>query len=258
MSLVEPRRENGKVRHEHVSSLGSVETPLTVAGRIEFWGRLHERLARLSNRLDSETQSKVLGAVHARVPMPTADEQRGLQLENAKTDADQWEWIHGTHAAMVQDHKGLAAMVADKIAEGETCAAEAAAKAKVARERVEGIERGENVEGGLGEPLDAKNVEKILRAAGYTTSGMQEYWPNCQKSRSKSSPRLGWLPLSVPNDALRARCCLHSDRSRARMIPTRLSATSLGRPFAEPLLISKAPRGLRCASPKPKGGTPLF
>ena len=173
MSLVETRRENGKVRHEHVSSLGSVETPLTVAGRIEFWGRLHERLARLSNRLDSETQSKVLGAVHARVPMPTADEQRGLQLENAKTDADQWEWIHGTHAAMVQDHKGLAAMVADKIAEGETCAAEAAAKAKVARERVEGIERGENVEGGLGEPLDAKNVEKILRAAGYTTSDLR-------------------------------------------------------------------------------------
>src|SRR5262249_8793117 len=116
---------------------------------------------------------KVLGAVHARVPMPTADEQRGLQLENAKTDADQWEWIHGTHAAMVQDHKGLAAMVADKIAEGETCAAEAAAKAKVARERVEGIERGENVEGGLGEPLGAKNVEKILRAAGYTTSDLR-------------------------------------------------------------------------------------
>jgi hypothetical protein len=76
MSLVETRRENGRVRHEHVASLGSVETPLTVAERVAFWSRLHERLARLSNRIDDETQGKVLGAVHARVPMPTADEQR--------------------------------------------------------------------------------------------------------------------------------------------------------------------------------------
>ena len=37
MSLVESRREKGKVRHEHVASLGSIETPLSVAARIEFW-----------------------------------------------------------------------------------------------------------------------------------------------------------------------------------------------------------------------------
>jgi hypothetical protein len=74
MSLVETRRENGKVRHEHVASLGSIETPLSVAVRIEFWRGLHERLAQLSNRLDGETRSKVMGAVHARVPMVTSDE----------------------------------------------------------------------------------------------------------------------------------------------------------------------------------------
>src|SRR5499433_2064921 len=77
MSLVETRRENGKVRHEHVASLGSIETPLSVAARIEFWRELHERLAQLSNRLDAETRGKVMGAVHARVPMVTPDEQRG-------------------------------------------------------------------------------------------------------------------------------------------------------------------------------------
>ena len=37
MSLVETRRENGKVRHKHVASLGSIETPPSVAARIEFW-----------------------------------------------------------------------------------------------------------------------------------------------------------------------------------------------------------------------------
>ena len=75
MSLVENRRENGKVRHEHVASLGSIETPLSVAARIEFWRGLHERLDQLSNRLDPETRSKVMDAVHARVPIVTPDEQ---------------------------------------------------------------------------------------------------------------------------------------------------------------------------------------
>jgi hypothetical protein len=77
MSLVENRRENGKVRH--VVSLGSIETPPSVAARIEFWRELHERLAELSNRLDAETRGKVAGAVHARIPMVTPDEQRDAQ-----------------------------------------------------------------------------------------------------------------------------------------------------------------------------------
>ena len=76
MSLVETGRENGKVRHEHVASLGSIETPPSVAARIEFWRELHERLAQLSNRLDTETRGKVMGAVHDRVAMITPDEQR--------------------------------------------------------------------------------------------------------------------------------------------------------------------------------------
>jgi hypothetical protein len=61
MSLVETRRENGKVRHEHVASLGSIETPPSVAARIELWRGLHERLDQLSNQLDAETRGKVHG-----------------------------------------------------------------------------------------------------------------------------------------------------------------------------------------------------
>ena len=48
------------------------------SARIEFWHGLHERLAQLSHRLDAETRGKVMGAVHARVPMVTPDEQRAL------------------------------------------------------------------------------------------------------------------------------------------------------------------------------------
>jgi len=89
MSLVETHRENRRVRHEHIASLGSIEMPPSVAARIEFWRGLHERLDQLSNRLDAETRGKVMGAVHARVPMVTPDEQRALQLEDAKGDAEQ-------------------------------------------------------------------------------------------------------------------------------------------------------------------------
>jgi hypothetical protein len=76
VSIVEPRRLAGKVRGEHVASLGSIETPLSVAGRIAFWQRVNDRLAKLSNRIDPEMQGKIRGDLHARIPMVTIDEQR--------------------------------------------------------------------------------------------------------------------------------------------------------------------------------------
>jgi hypothetical protein len=71
VSLVETRRIDGKVRHEHVASFGSVEVPPSVEDRITFWQRLHERLAKLSNRVDVTAQAKILGDIHARIPMVT-------------------------------------------------------------------------------------------------------------------------------------------------------------------------------------------
>jgi hypothetical protein len=37
VSIVETRRLGGKVRHEHIASLGSIETPLSVANQVAFW-----------------------------------------------------------------------------------------------------------------------------------------------------------------------------------------------------------------------------
>jgi hypothetical protein len=79
VSIVETRRTGGKVRHEHVAGLGSIEMPPTVSGRMAFWKALYERLGRLGNRLDPETQARLLGSVHERIPMVTPDEQRALQ-----------------------------------------------------------------------------------------------------------------------------------------------------------------------------------
>jgi hypothetical protein len=142
------------------------ETPASIADRIEFWNRLHQGLGRLSNRVDAEAQAKILGAIHARVPMVTAEEQRVLQLENAKADERFWDGLHDMDAGRVNDHKGLAGDVAKAIAVGEAEASKAEARAKAARERVERIERGEDVSGGFSKPKTREEFEAELLAAG--------------------------------------------------------------------------------------------
>jgi hypothetical protein len=82
-----------------------------VSGRVAFWRALHERLGRLGNRLDPETQARLLGSVHERIPMVTPDEQRGLQRENFEADEKFWTDLHDLHAVTVEDKKGLAANV---------------------------------------------------------------------------------------------------------------------------------------------------
>src|SRR5262249_9956799 len=74
MSLVENRRENGRICHEHVSNFSSIETPTSEAAHIEVCRGVLELLAHRSSRLDAETQCKVMAAVHARGRMVTPDE----------------------------------------------------------------------------------------------------------------------------------------------------------------------------------------
>jgi hypothetical protein len=93
LSLLETRRVAGKVVQGHVASLGSIIVPPAIADRVAFWQKLHERLARLSDRIDAEAQGKILGAVHARAPMVTIEEIRALQLENAETDERFWSQL---------------------------------------------------------------------------------------------------------------------------------------------------------------------
>jgi len=173
ISLVETRRIDGKVRHGHIASFGSVEWPPSVDARIAFWQRLHERLARLSNRVDAAAQAKILGDVHARIPMVTLDEQRALQLGWAKADEQFWAGLHDMHASVVEDHKGLAGTVEHAVAKGQAGMANAAEKRDAAKDRRERLERGEDVPGGLGKPLMREDVERILREAGWTTRDLR-------------------------------------------------------------------------------------
>ena len=100
--------------------------PPSVEDRITFWQRLHERLAKLSNRVDVTAQAKILGDINARIPMVTLDEQQAVKLENAKAEERLWSNIHDLHAGTVEDHKGLAAIVERKVAEGQVEMAKAA------------------------------------------------------------------------------------------------------------------------------------
>jgi hypothetical protein len=173
VSVVETRRVEGKVRHEHVASLGSIGLPLSVPDRIEFWLRLHERLMRLSNRIDGSTQIKVLDAIHARIPMVTPDEQRALQIENAEADARLWGSLHDMHQEQVEGHKGLAGKVERTIAENEKATAQARERRDTAQNRLERLKNGENVQGGIHKPITREDLDRILREAGMTTADIR-------------------------------------------------------------------------------------
>jgi hypothetical protein len=167
VSLVEASRFDGKVRQQHVAALGSILAPPSINDRMTFWAALHQRLARLSNRISTDDQHKVMAAIHARVPVVISDEQRRLQRDNAEHDLTVFSGMHDMTAATLADHKAFAANLARKIADLEATAAESAASADAARERLAKIHRGEEVSGGLGKPI---SFEDILRSAGYTAA----------------------------------------------------------------------------------------
>jgi hypothetical protein len=79
--LVVTRRVAGRVRQERITNLGVITLPPSVADRLAFWHGLHERLAKLSHRVDTETRAEILTAIHARIPIVTAAEQTATSLE---------------------------------------------------------------------------------------------------------------------------------------------------------------------------------
>src|SRR5262245_62402918 len=171
VSLVESRRTDGKVRHEHIAQLGSVPLEPTIAYRIKFWQRLHEKMARLSNRVGAEAQAKLLGDIHARIPMVTPDEQRELQRENAEADGKFWSWLKESWAKQAEGHKQLSANAAKTAAEAEAQASAAEEKAKTAKERIEQLDKGETVTGGLSAPV---SFYERLRRLGWSDREIAE------------------------------------------------------------------------------------
>ena len=113
-SLMQTRRVDGKVRSEHIASLGSVDADVSVRARIAFWAKLPERLARLANRVGPDEHGKIYGALHARIPMVTAEEQSAVQEENFKDDERFWEAMRDMGTASVEEHRALITRARDE------------------------------------------------------------------------------------------------------------------------------------------------
>jgi len=173
-SLMQTRRVSGKMHTEHIASLGSVDADVSVRERLAFWAKLPERLARLGNRVGSEEHGKIYGALHARIPMVTPDDQRAIQEENAKDDEQFWDGLHGANAALAEGYKGHIALAERKIAEVAPAVTDTAKRRDAAKDRLEKIKRGENVSGGLGKRFTHADAVAMLKAMGWTPKDFRD------------------------------------------------------------------------------------
>lgn len=173
VSLRESRRIADKVKSEHIASLGSIAMPMTIAGRVAFWTALHERLAKLANRINAEDQAKIIGAIHARVPMVTIEEQRTLQRENAEADLKFWTGHKDYEAGLAEDLKGMGAKYQREGEEAEAQAKTAAEHGASAKDRLDRLDKGEDLPGGLGKPMTREDAIKIMKSGGLSDSDIR-------------------------------------------------------------------------------------
>jgi hypothetical protein len=170
ISLVTPRRVAGKVTQEHVGSLGSIADPASAYDRLEFWQRLHERLARLGNKMAAGDLAKVMAAVHARVPMVTTAEQRELKIKTAEEAARLAQSMHDMHADSVAGTKGLIARAAAGVSQGEAAMADLAKDAAESNERLDRLRKGEDAPAKISRPMTGA---EFMKAIGWTKADLR-------------------------------------------------------------------------------------
>jgi hypothetical protein len=108
--------------------------------------------------------------LHDRIPMVTPEEQRAVQEENFKDDERFWDTMRDLNAASVEEHKSLIASAEAKLKGHESAAADAGEKLETAKSRLQRLQRGESVSGGLGKKLD---IVAIMKAAGITLGDLR-------------------------------------------------------------------------------------
>jgi hypothetical protein len=173
-SLIETRRVGGKVHHEHIAGLGSIDAPPSVRSRLLFWSKLPARLARLSNRVAPAEQVKICAAIHARIPMVTADEARARQIEVCEADERFWNSIGDHFADMAESHDNMAEGSKLRSAQAQAAAGDAKSHARAAQARLTRLKAGETVEGGLlDQPMTQEDMLKIV---GWTTADLHHAW----------------------------------------------------------------------------------
>src|SRR5262245_29757582 len=133
VSLAETRRVGGKVRQEHVADLGAIDLEPTVEARVAYWKRLHERLSRLGNRVDSTKLATILGAINARIPMATIDEIPTARTAQAERTLKWWQAHRENCQEQVELNSQLKQAIENKIEFFKTEAARAESHVESAR-----------------------------------------------------------------------------------------------------------------------------
>jgi hypothetical protein len=167
ISLIDTRRIDGKVRQEHVASLGSVPPDPSVQDRVAFWTKVHPRLSRLDNRLDPATRGRIMGELHKLVPMVPLDAAVADKVTIATRNVETSISLRGMYQGMIDDQKGLLAEVQRAIAEGEAAVAKADEGVRRDQEKLRRLEAGEDVPVRL---FTYEDMIAALKLAGFTAA----------------------------------------------------------------------------------------
>jgi hypothetical protein len=168
ISLIDTRRVDGKVRQEHVASLGSVPPDMTVQDRQAFWTQVHPRLSRLDNRLGPDERARVMGELHEIVPMVPLDAAISGKIETETRNLKRSTDLRDMFQEMVDGKKALLAKLQREIAEGEVHVAKMDDSVKHHRDKLDRLEAGEDVP--VSKELDRAATRAICKEAGWTRS----------------------------------------------------------------------------------------
>jgi hypothetical protein len=159
VQLIENRREGGRVRQEHVATLGAINAwfvpefwhgidpavvakikadnwdALSVKARAAFWEGAKPRLDRLVNRIDPKTLRM---AIHQRIPWPMQAEREEAE---AREDFRLWQSLHGQSLKIAESNEKLAATATANAAEARQNAHDEAIHAAKATERLAKLAR---------------------------------------------------------------------------------------------------------------------
>jgi hypothetical protein len=121
VDLVQTQRVAGKIRQEYIAGLGAIFVDesghATLEVRRLFWRRLMVRLGKLSNRVSADESAKIMGAVHSRIPMVTADEIEISREQRAAASRDFWKGQTDYCRDQLAENENLRVMVDQQIAE---------------------------------------------------------------------------------------------------------------------------------------------
>ena len=135
VSVIENRRIDGKVCQEHIADLGSIEGHLlpgfypdgppaddrwhyaSLLTRREYWQKFDELMPRLANRVSAEAAAMINAAIEARIPRPTANDQRTLDLIEMKSAARSFEHFYRWAKDDIERHEQYRARIDQELAE---------------------------------------------------------------------------------------------------------------------------------------------